>query len=107
QQRPGIVQPQANARMPPQTVEERQIRTLIGLLQHSIKIPYRLMGMDQKNEIELAQVRTPLKQSSFIMPRVKDSFPDRRGVFLTLVRCPRMQVRPSVISLSHTRNFDE
>jgi hypothetical protein len=67
--------------MPPQTIDKWQIGTLIGLLQYSIKVTNRLMGVDQKNEIELAPAGTPLKRS----------FIDGRVIFSTLVRCPRIQ----------------
>ena len=56
QQRTGIVQAQANAGVLAQVLNKRQIGTLIGLFDDGIEIADRLMGVNQENETELAQV---------------------------------------------------
>ena len=50
------VQAQANAAMPEQALDKGQIGALIGLFDDGIEIANRLMGVNQENETELAQV---------------------------------------------------
>ncbi len=52
EQRPGVVQPEADAGMPLQVLDKGQIRTLVGVLKHCIEIAYRLVRVDQENEME-------------------------------------------------------
>ena len=56
EQRTGIVQAHANAGMPRQAIDKGQIGALVGLFEDGIEIADRLMGVDQENETELAQV---------------------------------------------------
>ena len=56
EQRTGIVQAQANAGMLEQPLDKGQIGTLIGLFDDGIEIADRLMGVNQENQTELAQV---------------------------------------------------
>jgi len=42
-----------------QTLNEGQIRSLVDLLQYHIEIADRLVPVDQENETELTQCRTP------------------------------------------------
>ena len=53
------MQAQANAWVPKQTLDERQIRAPVGLLQYSIEIADRLVSVDQENEAKLGQLGTP------------------------------------------------
>ena len=59
EQRSTVVQAQANAWMPKQTFDEGQIRAPVGLLQYGIEITDRLVSVDQEDETELGQLRTP------------------------------------------------
>lgn len=42
-----------------QTVDERQIRALIGLLEDLIEITHRLVAVDQEDEMEVRQWAAP------------------------------------------------
>jgi hypothetical protein len=53
EQRPGIVQPDADSGMPLQHVDEWQIRTRVRALKNVVEISYRLMGVYEKNELKL------------------------------------------------------
>jgi hypothetical protein len=59
EQRSAVMQTQANARMPKQTLDEWQVRALVGVLQYSIEIADWLMSMDKEDEIKLGQLTTP------------------------------------------------
>ena len=50
------MQAQANAAMLEQPLHKGQIGTLIGLFDDGIEIADRLMGVNQENQTELAQV---------------------------------------------------
>jgi hypothetical protein len=51
-QRPGIVQPDANGRMPLEDLDEWQVGTGIGPLEYIVEIPHWLMSVYQENELE-------------------------------------------------------
>ena len=59
EQRTCIMESHADARVPRQAIDERQIGALVGLLEHGIKIPDRLVAMDQEDEMELRQWAAP------------------------------------------------
>jgi hypothetical protein len=56
QQRTGIVQAQANAGVLEQMFDKGQVGALIGLFDDGIEIADWLMGVNQENQTELAQV---------------------------------------------------
>jgi hypothetical protein len=59
-QRPGIVQTDANSRMPRQAFHKGEIRLAIGALENPVKIADGLMRVNQENEMELRHANTTL-----------------------------------------------
>ena len=60
-ERPAKVQADANSQMAMQALDERQIGSLVGLLQYRIEIANRLVTVYQENEGKLGQLGTPEK----------------------------------------------
>jgi hypothetical protein len=53
------MQSHADAGMPPERFDERQIATLVDCLEHGIEIADGLMSVDEQNEMELGHVALP------------------------------------------------
>ena len=49
EQRPGIMQTEANARMTRHALQERQVRTLVGALHYIVEIPDGLVRVDEQD----------------------------------------------------------
>src|ERR1700740_377029 len=58
EQRAGVVQPQANARMPRDTLQKRQVRAFVRAFHHIVKISDGLVRVDEKDQVEFLQERT-------------------------------------------------
>jgi len=52
EQRPGVVQPRANARMLFQKREERQVGMFVTLFENVLKIPGGLVRVDNQDEVK-------------------------------------------------------
>jgi hypothetical protein len=53
QQRTGEVQPGSDRRMAREDLDERQVRLRVGALHYIVKIPHRLVRMNEQDKLEL------------------------------------------------------